>query len=403
MRRLLGAAIRIGADAADDEDMRLRKVLIVSAALMVIPAGALWGAIYWWFGQPVAAAVPWTYVLVSSLAIGLFALNRAYGWFAATQFGAFLVLPFALMWVLGGFISGSAVALWAWVAPLAARLVGHRRAAAGLLAAFSAGIVISAVLTPMAGTGSLPSEVVVGFFVLNVVGVAAITFALVDAASGGREGSLASMRGMVRRYFSADVVATILADPSRQELGGDVTDVTVLFADLGGYTTYARSRPPAEVVELVNAYFGAALPAIETEGGTIIGLPGDAVLAVFGAPQPQDNHAAHAALAALAIQAAGRVLLALHPDWPAFRIGLNSGEALVGNIGSADFRQFTAMGDTVNMAQRFQSLAEPGQIVIGPTTAAALGPGAGIDALGPVVVKGTTEPVEPFLLRGLAI
>jgi class 3 adenylate cyclase len=401
MRGLLAAAFRIGSDPADDEDLRLRKLLAVSTALMVTPAAVLWGAIYWWFDQPRAALMPWTYAVISALGIALFAMNRNYVLFVSTQFVAFLVLPFALMWALGGFITGSAVGLWAWLAPLGARLLGHRRAAIGLLIAFAVGFVVSALISPPPIDETLPDGVIGVFFVLNVVVVAAITFTLVDAASGGREGSLESMRGLVRRYFSADVVATILADPSRQELGGEVTDVTVLFADLGGYTTYAQSRPPAEVVELVNAYFGAALPAIEAEGGTIIGLPGDAVLAVFGAPQALDSHAAHAAHAALAIQAAGRDLIAAHPDWPAFRIGLNSGEALVGNIGSTDFRQFTAMGDTVNMAQRFQSLAEPGQIVIGPRTAAALGGDADAVSLGPVLVKGKSEPVEPSELRGL--
>jgi len=401
MRRLLGAAIRIGADPADDEDLRLRKLLAISTALMVTPSAVLWGAIYWWFDQPTAALVPWTYAAVSTVGIALFAVNRNYILFVSSQFVAFLILPFALMWALGGFISGSAVALWAWLAPLGARLLGHRRAAIGLLAAFAAGFVASALITPPASE-ALPDSVILVFFVLNVVVVATITFTLVDAASGGREGSLASMRGMVRRYFSADVVAAILADPSRQELGGEVTVVTILFADLGGYTTYAGSRPPAEVVELVNAYFGAALPAIESEGGTTISLPGDAVLAVFGAPQPDAHHARHAARAALAIQEAGARLGAAHPDWPAFRIGLNSGEALVGNIGSDDFRQFTAMGDTVNMAQRFQGLAEPGQIAVGPNTAAALGTSADLVSLGAVTVKGKSEPVEPFLLRGFA-
>ncbi len=401
MPRALAAAFRIGADPGDDEDLRLRKLLAIAAALMVTPAAVLWGAIYWWFDQPTAALAPWTYAAISTVGIALFAVNRNYLLFVTSQFVAFLVLPFALMWVLGGFITGSAVGLWAWLAPLAARLIGHRRAAIGLLLAFAAGFVFSAVISPPPADETLPETVVLAFFVLNVVVVAAITFTLVDAASGGREGSLASMRGLVNRYFSAEVVATILADPSRQELGGEVTEATILFADLGGYTAYAGTRVPGEVVALVNAYFGSAVPLIEAAGGTTISLPGDAVLAVFGAPTRQVDHVLRAARAALAIQASGRELSAEHPDWPSFRIGLNSGDVLVGNIGSADYRQFTAMGDTVNMAQRFQSLAEPGRIVIGPQTAEVLGSAADLASLGPVLVKGKAEPVEPWELRGL--
>jgi class 3 adenylate cyclase len=402
MRRLLPALLRSGADPRDDEDERLRKLLVLAAALMVLPAGLLWGVVYWIFGEPLAAVVPWTYATLSCVSIGMFAATRTYRWFATSQFVPFLVLPFALMWTLGGFVSGSAVALWAWLAPLAARIVGHRRAALLLHAAFASGIVASAVFRPLTEIqNQLPDTVVVAFFVLNVIGVAVISFILIDASAGGREGTLASMRGMVRRYFSPDVIDAILADPARQELGGEIANVTILFADLGGYTTYAGSRPSGDVVDLLNAMFATAVPAILAEGGTPLQMPGDAVMAVFGAPRRQPTHTRSAARAALAIQSAGRALAPDHPDWPRFRIGLNSGDALVGNIGSDEFRNFTAIGDTVNMAQRFQTMAEPGQIVIGPLTADLLRPGADLAPLGERRVKGKSEPVQAFALLAL--
>ncbi len=402
MRRLLPALLRIGADPRDDEDERLRKLLVLAAALMILPASLVWGAVYWIFGEPLAAAVPWSYAVIASVSIGILAVTRAYRWFAISQFVPFIVLPFALMWVLGGFVSGSAVVLWAWIAPLGARIVGHRRAALLLLAAFAIGIVASAVVRPLTETRNhLPDSVVVAFFVLNVIGVAVITFILIDASAGGREGTLASMRGIVRRYFSPDVVDAILADPARQELGGEIAEVTILFADLGGYTTYSGSRPAREVLDLLNALFATAVPPILAEGGTPVSLPGDAVMAIFGAPRPQPDHAHSAARAALAIQSAGQTLALDHPDWPRFRIGLNSGEALVGNIGSEEFRNFTAIGDTTNMAQRFETLAEPGQIVIGPRTADLLEGEAELAPLGPVLVKGKSEPVEPSALLEL--
>ena len=402
MTRLLPALLRIGADPRDDEDERLRKLLVLAAALMVVPAGTVWGAVYWVFGEPLAAVVPWTYVVLAFISISVLALTRAYAPFAVSQFVPFIILPFALMWVLGGFVGGSAVALWAWVAPLGARIVGHRRAAVLLLAAFAVGIAASAVLPVTAATPNhLPGAVISAFFVLNVIGVALVSFVLVDAASGGREGSLASMRGIVRRYFSPDVADAILTDPARQELGGEMAEVTILFADLGGYTTYSGSRPPREVLDLLNGMFATALPAILAQGGTPVQLPGDAVMAIFGAPRPQADHALSAARAAMAIRSAGQAAAIDHPDWPRFRIGLNSGEALVGNIGSDEFRNFTAIGDTTNMAQRFQTLAEYGQVVIGPATADLLGDEAELASLGPQLVKGKAEPVEPFVLLGL--
>jgi class 3 adenylate cyclase len=402
VRRLVLALLRIGADARDDEDQRLRKVLLLAVAWMVLPAAGLWGAIYWIFGEPLAAVVPWSYLVIGSAIIATFALTRTYAWFAVGVFVTFLILPFALMWVLGGFVSGSAVALWAWLSPLGARIVGHRRAALALFVVFSVGFVLSGVLRPMLDAGNrLPDAVVVAFFILNVIAVGAITLTLIDAAAGGREGTLASMRGIVRRYFSADVVDAILADPTRTELGGKVGQVTILFADLGGYTTYAGTRSPGEVVEFLNVLFSAAVPPILAEGGTPVQMPGDAVMAVFGAPRPVADHARRAARAALAIQERGEGIARANPTWPRFRIGLNTGEALVGNIGSDEFRSFTAIGDTTNMAQRFQTLAEPGQIVIGPATAAELAGSAELLSLGEVMVKGKPTPVEPSALLSM--
>ena len=401
MNRLLPALLRIGADPRDDEDERLRKVLVLSVALMIIPAGVAWGAIYWVFGEPLAAAVPWTYSLLGAVSVAVLAVNHAYRWFATAQFAMYIVLPFALMWVLGGVISGSAVALWAWFAPLGARVVGHRRTARWLLAAFAIGTAGSALLHPASGRNHLADPVVLALFVLNVVGVALVTFVVIDAAAGGREGSLASMRGIVQRYFSPDVADAILNDPARQELGGELADVTILFADLGGYTTFSGSRPAAEVMALLNALFATAIPPILAEGGTPVQLPGDAVMAIFGAPRPQPDHARAAARAALAIRSAGEALAREHADWPRFRIGLNSGEAVVGNIGADQFRNFTAIGDTINMAQRFQTLAEYGQVVVGPVTAGLLAAEAELTPLGPQLVKGRSEPVEPSVLLSL--
>jgi class 3 adenylate cyclase len=398
---LVAAVLRLGADQHDDEDLRLRKVLLLSAAVMIVPAALVWGVAYWAFGVPLAAAVPWAYVVVSVLGVVALAVTRRYHWFAVSQFAAWITLPFVLMWVLGGFVTGSVVALWACVAPLGARIIGHRRAAVSLLVLFALGFLASAIAQPgLVPQARLPDIVVVAFFVLNVVGVGAITLALLDASAGGREGSLVAMRAIVRRYFSPDVAAAIVTDPARQELGGEIVDVTVLFADLGGYSTYAAERDPTEVVDLLNALFGAAVPPILAEGGTPVQIPGDAVMAIFGAPRRAPHHAHRAARAALSIQERSGALLREHPSWPQFRIGLNSGETLVGNIGTDDFRSFTAIGDTTNMAQRFQTLAEAGQVVVGPHTASLL-TGADLTPLGPVLVKGRSEPIEPYVLVSL--
>src|SRR5207253_10915977 len=138
----------------------------------------------------------------------------------------------------------------------------------------------------------------------------------------------------------------------RAALGGEEAEVTVLFADLRGYTAYAEQRSPTEVVAQLNAAFGAVVPIVLAEGGTVVQFMGDAMMAIFNAPNPQPDHALRAARAGLAMQRA--VLSLPGAGRPKFRVGINSGPVLVGNIGGAGIRNFSAIGDTTNLAARLQ-------------------------------------------------
>jgi class 3 adenylate cyclase len=124
-------------------------------------------------------------------------------------------------------------------------------------------------------------------------------------------------------------------------------------------------------------------------------------MALFNAPTRQPDHAVRAARAGLRLHEVVAAVTAQRPDWPRFGVGINTGPALVGNIGAEQMRNFTAIGDTTNLAARLQGLAEPGQVVVGPGTAAQLGEAAVVEAREPVRVKGKREPVPAFLLRGL--
>src|SRR4249919_3133618 len=103
MGGFLGRLLAIGAEADDDEDTRLRKFLLVVAALVITPLAAVWGAIYWMVGAPAAAAIPWLYVVISLASLAIFRMTRDYDAFAISQFIPYMTLPFVLMWTLGGF------------------------------------------------------------------------------------------------------------------------------------------------------------------------------------------------------------------------------------------------------------------------------------------------------------
>ena len=394
----LGRLLAIGAEADDDEDTRLRKFLLLVAALVITPLAVVWGAIYWIVGAPTAAAIPWLYVVISLATLASFRMTRNYDWFAIGQFIPYVSLPFVLMWALGGFVPGSVVAIWASLTPLIALVLGHRRAALALGCAYAVLMAVSVIL-PASPAPGLPAWLQIAFFPLNLTMAPVVAWLLVRLFAGGREGALTTVRHMVRRYFSPDLAELLLADPRRAELGGEMATVTILFADLGSYSTYAEKRAPAEVVAMLNEYFGIALPAIHEFGGVPVQLAGDAVMAVFGAPKPDPDHAASACSAAVAILERTEPLANGPQAGPRFHIGVNSGPALVGNIGSDDYRNFTAIGDTTNLAARLQDVARPGGVVIGPATAADLDGRFELSPLGPVHVKGRTEPTEAYGLR----
>ncbi|WP_336214655.1 adenylate/guanylate cyclase domain-containing protein [Nonomuraea sp. LPB2021202275-12-8] len=213
---------------------------------------------------------------------------------------------------------------------------------------------------------------------------------------------------LFRQYMSPDVAQALLADPTQAALGGQMKELTALFADLKGFTTFSERVTPGEIVEMLNRYHTAAVPCILDNGGTIVQFVGDALLALFNAPATQNDHAGAACRAALAMQQAASEVAeeaawnrANDVEWPTFRVGVNTGPALVGNIGSPRLRGFNAMGDCVNVAARLQTLAEPGTVVIGATTHKQLGAGATVRPLGKLNLKGKEEAVEAYVLTAM--
>jgi class 3 adenylate cyclase len=178
-------------------------------------------------------------------------------------------------------------------------------------------------------------------------------------------------------------------------------ELTVLFADLAGFTAFSEGRDPTEVSEMLNAYFEVAIPPVVDEhGGVINQLIGDALMATFSETAGEPDHPLRAARAALAISARTAALAEQHPAWPRFRIGINTGEAMVGVVGAGGGRSYTVVGDTVNTAARIESEAPVGQVAIGAPTMRRL-PNASVRRLGDLRVKGKREPLEAYVLLEL--
>jgi len=209
---------------------------------------------------------------------------------------------------------------------------------------------------------------------------------------------LSRVDALFHLYVAPQLATSLARQPERARLGGGEREVSVLFADLAGFPGFSEDRPASEVVEMLNRYWAAAVPAVLEEGGLIDRFAGDAIIVVFNAVAEQPDHAVRAARAALAIRSEADRLAADHSSWPRFRIAVSTGPAMVGNVGADLQRSFTVIGDTINLAARLQATAPPGEVVIGPTTWEDLGDRATVVPLGPAELRGKREPVPVYRL-----
>jgi class 3 adenylate cyclase len=178
-------------------------------------------------------------------------------------------------------------------------------------------------------------------------------------------------------------------------------EVSVIFADLAGFTAFSEGREPRAVSEMLNAYFEAAIPAVvRHHGGEIDRIIGDEIMVTFNTRGDQPDHPQRAAAAALDLQSETAALADAHPDWPRFRVGINTGDALVGVVGAREGRSYTVIGDTVNVASRLQAAAPVGGVAVGAATLRHLR-GARVEALGALPLRGKSEPVDAYVLQAL--
>jgi adenylate cyclase len=204
------------------------------------------------------------------------------------------------------------------------------------------------------------------------------------------------------RYVSKDVFEQVLANPALAELGGRRRTMSVLFSDMRGFTAMTEKGEPEALVAQLNEYFSRMVEVVFAHQGTVDKFVGDMVMALFGAPLDDPAHADHAVAAAVDMVKALEVLNArwTQEGRPALGIGIgvNSGEMIAGNIGSASIRSYTVIGDAVNLGARLESLnKEHGTtIIVSAATVALLTAPPPLRPLGSVVVKGKSVPVEIF-------
>jgi len=386
-----------GARPDDSYAERLRRAsLVLGAGLITILAFA-WTGTYFALGLPRSAAIPLTYQLATVVTLVAFLRTGRFRALAIMHLVLMLFLPFLLQWSLGGFVESSAVSLWAFVAPLCAMMFFGGRAAVPWFGAFVGLIVVSALIdgSLTRETDAIPGDLALAFFVLNVVGVATTTFVLLQYF----------LRELAReRERSERLLLNILPGPVAERLKADqgtiadhADEVTVLFADLVGFTAIADRTDAREVVELLNEVFSAFDDLVDRSGLEKIKTLGDGYMVAAGIPTARVDHAEAAADLALEMERCLGSLSRAGFARVGLRVGLDSGPVVAGVIGRRKF-SYDLWGDTVNTASRMQSHAEPGEILVTEDTYRRLAGSFELEARDLLDVKGKGE-MRTYVLK----
>jgi adenylate cyclase len=221
-----------------------------------------------------------------------------------------------------------------------------------LLSAIFIGVLIILLYAALAVFGWIFNYILIlSSSIISLVVLTAFKFILYDKQKN-------YIRKAFMQYLSPEVVRDVIANPGLLKLGGERREITAFFSDVAGFTTISEKLTPEEVVLLLNKYLTAMTDIILSHGGTVDKYEGDAIVAFFGAPFPHPDHAARCCAAAVDMQNA---LIKLREQWikegfppVVMRIGINTGPAIIGNMGSQQRMDYTMMGDTVNSASRFE-------------------------------------------------
>lgn len=366
---LFSSVARIGVGPEDAAEVRLQKSLLVLSTLMMSTLAILWGWVYFHFDEPVAAAIPWGYTVLSYTGVAIFAFHQRYRVFRFSQLMLSLLLPFFLMLALGGIVNSSAVILWSLTSPLGAMLFSDRRQAIFCFAAYIGLVLLGVVLTPfMRSVNNLPPIVVTLLFVMNISGTSLVAFVLLQYFVGQKETALKLLRK--EQAQSERLLLNVLPEEIAAVLKNKVRTiaerfeaVSILFADVVDFTPLSAQLTPMELLCLLDEAFSYFDTLVEKHGLEKIGTIGDSYMVAAGAPRRRPDHAQ--ILARLALEM--NTFAAGNNSSLQFRIGINSGPVVAGVIGTSKFR-YDLWGVAVNTASRMESQGLPGKIQITTAT-----------------------------------
>lgn len=345
----------------------MKRSLVVGAALYGL-LGLIWGSIYLSLGLTIPAMIPYAYVGFAAVVLGFYRLT---GWFVVSRTAvllAWLVLPLILQLTLGGFDAGSAVVLWSLAAPIGSLFVAPREAVLWT-GGFIAVLVVAWVGEPrlVAAEGLTPG-VIRAFFALNLTGVGVAVVLIVRDFLRRLQAARAELE--VEKARSDALLLNVLPESIADRLkSGEETiadrhdEVTIIFADIVGFTPMAGGRTAEEIVDLLDGLVAEFDRLVEGHHLEKIRTAGDGYMAVAGAPEPSSDHVARAADLALEMLETAHRYDDTGGDGVELRIGIDCGPVIAGVIGLRKFI-YDVWGDPVNTASRMESHGIPGKIQV---------------------------------------
>jgi adenylate cyclase len=379
---------QIGANTKDEDNIRLRKSLLVLLAFLFMLAGVAWGLMYFWLGETTAGIIPFTYGIFSLLSVTYFGLTGRYHFFRFSQLILILLLPFFLMVALGGFVSGSAVIVWSFICPMGAMMFDEHQRAPRWFIAWAALVILSGFLQPfVSAANNLSLTSITFFFVINLLGVGFLIFLMVYYFVGQKNVFQERSENLLLNILPKEIVDILKDEP--RTIADNFEGASILFADVVDFTPMSASMTPTELVELLNevfSYFDTLTEEYELEKIKTIG---DCYMVASGVPRPRPDHAQVLTHMALRMQEyVNNQVICGHRL--SFRIGLNSGPVVAGVIGRKKFI-YDLWGDAVNTASRMESHGSEGQIQITRNTYELIKDDFVCEAQGTVNVKGKGE------------
>ena len=357
-------------------DEKLSKELLIFAAGLMTFATIFWLAIYWWMGIHLSSTLPLICQLMSAASIAVYWKTGNLAFLRVFQLSLFLFVPFVMQWAIGDFVSSSGVMLWAVLAPIGALIFHGDRESLPWIFAYLLFTGISGGLDYYLLADrhlKLPLQIVAVFFVLNFAAISTIIYYLVRHFIREKAASQTALE--IEQARSEKLLLNILPAPIAERLKREertiadgYADVTVLFADIVNFTKLSEEVSPNQIVALLNQVFSAFDDLAEKHGLEKIKTIGDAYMVAGGLPpKTERDYVAETAAMAKDMHAAMSRFAPVGHEPLALRIGIATGPAVAGVIGSKKFI-YDLWGDTVNIASRVQSEAVARTTLVDATT-----------------------------------